>query len=782
MIDIAGYAVYPGVVDFWSAAYSCSHGVTPGMVVAATRIPPSPAPGGSLLLSDGLNSLTLRDCKLHHVDSDISDDGYVWRMEFLDRRWRWAFGAISGQYNTKDSRGILIPWRAKTPTELAELCLKAMGEKNYKIDMPKGTSAADLNQNPNLPPGEGAQKWGQNPEINWRDEVPAQALARLCDLFNRRLVFDPITDRVIIARAGDGGVLPANDFLDTVTDGVRLYERPSGIGVVGDKVVYQVRLKLIPVGREWDGRYLPIDQLSYAPTLPLLRGIWKITFSSAVTDLFSAVVTINGRPFSGGYTTAAGAASDLADKINNSPDIGRRMSATAVGGAITVEVFRNGEVIDIGATATGSATAGVTVECMQAPRGSPWECASVGEWWEVQATDRLSYDQARELAKQTVYRCFQVVSEDAETGWSGSTDYVGGGEPATPPKKITIPYYGEVDRRQNLELLPFKAELVRPEVVNNSLDSPIGSVAPSGDFYDGWVRNQRASVYGSHSKLCSGRWHYKDGRDNTPEGSKVMVPFVVDSENQMVIFSDGPLYKAVGGTAFTLYRAPNLVLETGVHVLDNKTFEPIRYRRWIELDQREKKGTPAEEAKKLVEFDPKNIGIREAKPINIKLPTRCENVGTKQKTPSGRVQWYGHDDDVNIVVIGKYRYDGKLDKHVLEGVEDDPYLKRSQQIADNYIIDHILEHQVEDGQTAGYFGIQPIPLDGAIMQVSWNIGEKTTTTASRNHTHGFATLPYPAKRKDENLAADADRAAANLKSKIINTAAAANIGVAGVIK
>lgn len=52
------------------------------------------------------------------------------------------------------------------------------------------------------------------------------------------------------------------------------------------------------------------------------------------------------------------------------------------------------------------------------------------------------------------------------------------------------------------------------------------------------------------------------------------------------------------------------------------------------------------------------------------------------------------------------------------------------------------------------------------MQVSWSIGsEGALTVASRNHTHGFLALPYAAKRKEENLDADATRAALNLETK-----------------
>jgi hypothetical protein len=45
--------------------------------------------------------------------------------------------------------------------------------------------------------------------------------------------------------------------------------------------------------------------------------------------------------------------------------------------------------------------------------------------------------------------------------------------------------------------------------------------------------------------------------------------------------------------------------------------------------------------------------------------------------------------------------------------------------------------------------------------VTYSVGGGVTTQLSQNREHGVFTLPYPARRRAENLAPDAGRAVAN---------------------
>ncbi|MCX8092493.1 MAG: hypothetical protein N3I86_16450, partial [Verrucomicrobiae bacterium] len=57
----------------------------------------------------------------------------VYRVRIQDRRWKWRFGQISGEYNVRrdDNQQNFLLGTARNPQQLARLCLDAMGEQNY---------------------------------------------------------------------------------------------------------------------------------------------------------------------------------------------------------------------------------------------------------------------------------------------------------------------------------------------------------------------------------------------------------------------------------------------------------------------------------------------------------------------------------------------------------------------------------------------------------------------------------------------------------------------------
>ncbi|MBL8867082.1 MAG: hypothetical protein JNK93_16105, partial [Planctomycetia bacterium] len=688
---ILQWCTYPGVPDFETASYSCTHGVTPGVVIATTRFPPDgAAPAGNFVITDGTRTLTLRDCKYQRREGQGGLPGSIYKMTLLDRRWRWAFGSISGTYNLKDDKGNLVPWTARTPTQLARLCLEAMGERGYLIDLPDGIGADQLDQtNDNPAPGQMTPPTGTNPLIEWVDEVPAQALARLCDRFGRRLIFDPVRDIVVIARPGDGAELPVDIFLmPNISYGVEAHEKPRGVGVVGDKVKYQMRLKLVPVGLEWDGRIVPIEELSYRPLRKPQVGKWKVVFSGGnpAPQTFSVTATI-GRYTIGpqaGHATTADAATWLADAINGHGGILSQVSATASGSEVSFTGKTLGEVVTIAISFTSinvSANAASLVTVTQPPTKSAWDLSQPGVFGDVEPTSRLTFDQARNLAVQSVYRWYRVANEDISSGWDNPV-----------PKFIEVPYFGKVDRRQHLEILPFKVQQVVPEKpdpnIINANGSPTLLPADQNDYYDGYNRSQQAVVYGSICTQCRGRWWHGNRQLNTPEGSIVGVPFAIDTANQMVIFNE-PVYKVQSSTdRHVVLRPANLCLETGVHVLDNRTYAPVRYKRWIDFGPRE---PGSENRDRDIEVDLTKYGIKKAKPYTVKLPRRRENVGSND-VPAPGIQWYGHADDLKMGVIGYYQYDAAADRHTLVSASADEFEKKFQDMADSYLVGHILEH------------------------------------------------------------------------------------------
>lgn len=246
-----GQAYWPECTDFISCSYTVGHGIAPGQVtlvipenqIALAQI------SGDLTITDDIQVFKLKNCKL----SDLqyvgigSNGGRTFQLTILDRRWKWAFGAISGAYNHRDDKGQVKPWMKEHLVDLARKCLIAMGEGPGGIgDLPEPENEQDL------------------PEINWVAANPAQALAELIEPFGCVLVFRPIANDVVIRRIGEGLPLPDLD-VESYTPTLDLPETPARVTVVGSEIAYTGAFLLEAVGQEPSGKILPIDDLSYKP-------------------------------------------------------------------------------------------------------------------------------------------------------------------------------------------------------------------------------------------------------------------------------------------------------------------------------------------------------------------------------------------------------------------------------------------------------------------------------------------------------------------------------------
>jgi len=239
---------YPGISDYLSASYTLSHGTQPGKVhvrcVAGTTYPA--AQGTVRFVDPGTGvAVSLPDCRVDSAHVELTPRGdQVVRFEILDRRWRWRLGKISGQYNLRtENPKQIVPGTEKSPRELAQLCLAAMGIKHV-----------DLSRMPNQ----------TRPFIEWDVANPASALAALAETVGCTVVLKT-NGRVSIEPVGQGKPLPLNGFL---LQGRTTYdppELPLAIELVAGPTRYQVDFELEAVGEDIDGQIKPIDQLSYKP-------------------------------------------------------------------------------------------------------------------------------------------------------------------------------------------------------------------------------------------------------------------------------------------------------------------------------------------------------------------------------------------------------------------------------------------------------------------------------------------------------------------------------------
>jgi len=241
---IPQFASFPGIAQIVSARYTRSHGITPGVCT----IEMAPQIGFTDIIGDlafiyGPISVVFPDCRIDQQSIRRTERNLIWSLNILDRRWRWNYGSISGTYNTRQDDGTIDPTYQETPQQLATRLLKAMGEANF-----------DVSQLPN----------NTFPFVQWEGEIPARALASLCDSLGCRVILT-VADEVVIVVAGQGDVLPED--LPLVTDSLTISApiTPDSLLLMCGKTRFQIDFALEAVGQDTDGTIKPIDQLSYTP-------------------------------------------------------------------------------------------------------------------------------------------------------------------------------------------------------------------------------------------------------------------------------------------------------------------------------------------------------------------------------------------------------------------------------------------------------------------------------------------------------------------------------------
>ncbi len=245
MPDLQGLAHFPGIEAITDASMSFTHGISPAVATITMAPQASPiAEGGLLWFVFGNVVVSFPDCKIDDGSLQWDGEGQKWLLQILDRRWKWAWGEISGHYNVRHDDGTIMTGTEKTPQELAALCFEATDEPDYSVgDLPNEA----------------------RPSVEWDHAVPMEALASLCDGFACRVVLQ-LNNRVRICKAGIGGNLPSGAIASDEAS-IDPPERPQKITVVCGPTRYQQDIVLEAVGEDNDENktILPIDELDYKP-------------------------------------------------------------------------------------------------------------------------------------------------------------------------------------------------------------------------------------------------------------------------------------------------------------------------------------------------------------------------------------------------------------------------------------------------------------------------------------------------------------------------------------
>lgn len=273
MAELQALAHFPGVKQIENYSGTLSHGASPS--VHRLDIAPQfgfPKIQGPLTLTFGKVRVTLDDCKIDTASYERSSEGAIVSLAILDRRWKWAFPTITGAYNVRGDDGEILKDNPggkdvlddceRTPQQLAELLLDAMGEVGYDIaDLPNKT----------------------RPTVYWDRSNAARALAELCDQLGCRLVLE-ITGKVAIRKSGLGkggkpSAMPPGPLTPNSSEEIELPERPDEIEIVTAPILFQQDFLLEAVGLETSGAVAGIDSLTYKPA-----GGWSVldipTFAS----------------------------------------------------------------------------------------------------------------------------------------------------------------------------------------------------------------------------------------------------------------------------------------------------------------------------------------------------------------------------------------------------------------------------------------------------------------------------------------------------------------------
>lgn len=740
---------WPGATSISSFDYTCGHGIGPARAILTLNYQKKlPAMAGNLSFGNGQGNVTLRDCYVERVtpSSDSSSRHIV--LHILDRRWQWLTGIPQrGSYNQMDTNGKLIPWTIASPTELATILLRAMGETKYQIALPPGLSSRQIPRLERLlVSGEHFPQTVANPATNWDGIPPAQALQQLASRYQCRVVFDPITDSVGIVPLGSGPTFSVrNDqSFSQLSVGVSTPPLPSRCVVYGANINFQARFRLEAVGLEWDGRYVPIDELSYAPKPKDTPAVFYIR-GNPETALWVATITVPERltPLTGRvvpqhnlFAQGIGQAGLLANLLAQT-DITRIFTITEndydePGILLTAKIA--GIPYDVAVDARSGGKAQIYVVTAPKSVAAPWSMCPPPEFPLVESTARLAYSEAQDRARRSVFRCYRIVNVNPQRNPIDTDQLVIPG--FTVVGKLPTPQLwwefdthigskvkqGQIVRRHQIILTPNKVEQVIPEK-RRELGKAFGphnlnlSVLP--EYYNGYSRDQQATVEGTFAFLCNGGVTYTKKIKQSPDGDftvfnrkgdRCYVPFSIDPEEQLVVFSE-PVYSMLAGGVAGWFGPADLVLETGAMVRDATTGAIARSSFFRELGG----------------FAPPEYSVH---------------------------------DDIQYHCVGQYTVDHGVIGYRNEGFGD------AEKRASYYLDGMVKKYQTPKSANIVYNGIVRTGMSGSVQEITWFIssgpGGRATTSVGYNDEFEPGMPPYPARVMRENLSPYPDALRANM--------------------
>lgn len=234
-----GLLNYAGIMSEGSFKVLRSRTLGSDPIIARFHVDAVLPPVGDISISFGANNLLLRKCRL--VRTSIVNDGGGRMLEasFEDRRWLWRQSKIFADMGSSN------PTRKKTLNEIVRyIVFNLLGEVNADVSAFNEPYYVD--------------------DFNPDGELSVVVLENL--LSSRGYVATlSLDDRLVICRAGVGGVLPSDSLFlegEVAWDSKPI---PEEIHVLSSPMVITKYFELEPVGEEANGSIVHIDRLSYKP-------------------------------------------------------------------------------------------------------------------------------------------------------------------------------------------------------------------------------------------------------------------------------------------------------------------------------------------------------------------------------------------------------------------------------------------------------------------------------------------------------------------------------------
>lgn len=224
------------------AEFTHSIGIKPSSGYLTFRASVSIPSIGTLIVLFDTSVFIMAGCAI--TDHGARENRWAVRtVRVLDRRWRWQYSFIQGEYNIRLPDGTIQPGTEKTPQELATLLFTAMGETTFDVTLLPNTT---------------------RPYVNWAGQRADLELEQLCselgcsvtlglnDIPRIIVLYSGLTPPLFNLRTGLVPVTPGDD--------------PDGVSVLCGLTSLQSKLELEAVARDTDGTVKLLNDLSYKPT------------------------------------------------------------------------------------------------------------------------------------------------------------------------------------------------------------------------------------------------------------------------------------------------------------------------------------------------------------------------------------------------------------------------------------------------------------------------------------------------------------------------------------